>query len=169
MSGQTGSVSPNDLEVLLASVRITRRAGAFTFVAADEAPAGVAIEATVKEREGTTYVISCDDAAALGYEVTFRAAWLTLDVESALESVGLTAAVSGALADAGIACNVLAALHHDHLLVPVDDAARAIAVLEDLATRQEKGHVGRVGRGPRPCPGAGIRREAGHHYAWIGR
>ena len=49
-----------------------------------------------------------------------------LQVHSALDGVGLTAAVAGALAAAGIACNVIAAFHHDHLFVP---AARAGAVL----------------------------------------
>ena len=46
-------------------------------------------------------------------------AWLTLSIQSSLEAVGLTAAVSARLAERDIACNVLAGYHHDHLLVPV--------------------------------------------------
>jgi len=48
--------------------------------------------------------------------------------------VGLTAAVAGALADAGLSCNVVAATHHDHLFVPEPAAAAALAVLRTLAT-----------------------------------
>ena len=37
------------------------------------------------------------------------------------------------LTDAGISCNVLAGLHHDHILVPVDQRDRAITILQELA------------------------------------
>ena len=67
-----------------------------------------------------------------GESPRFVAAWLTLRVHSALDAVGLTAAVSRALADAGIACNVLAGFHHDHLLVPAARRADAIAALHAL-------------------------------------
>ena len=56
-------------------------------------------------------------------------AWLSLTVQSSLEAVGLTAAFSKVLGDAGIPCNVLAGYHHDHLLVPIDRVDDAIAVL----------------------------------------
>ena len=54
-------------------------------------------------------------------------------MHSALDAVGLTAAVSTALADAGISCNVLAGFHHDHLVVPADRATDALALLSALA------------------------------------
>ena len=57
---------------------------------------------------------------------------ITLMVYSALEGVGLTAAVSGALAGAGIACNVVAGFHHDHLFVPWARRDEALAVLREL-------------------------------------
>jgi len=56
-----------------------------------------------------------------------------LDVNSALDAVGLTAAVSSALAAHGIPCNVLAGYHHDHLLVPIERAELAIAILDALS------------------------------------
>ena len=85
--------------------------------------------------EGTTLVLAVDDAAAAGLTGTFRCAWITLDVDSALDAVGLTAAVATALADRGISCNMVAGLRHDHLFVPVDRAHDAVAVLEALARR----------------------------------
>ena len=54
-------------------------------------------------------------------------------MHSSLEAVGLTAALSGALAARGIACNVLAGYVHDHLLVPWDRADEATECLEALS------------------------------------
>ena len=72
-------------------------------------------------------------ADALGVSYDYLAAWITLRVHSALDAVGLTAAVSTALAGAGISCNVIAGYHHDHLLVPADRAADALEALSGLA------------------------------------
>ena len=58
----------------------------------------------------------------------------TLRVHSALEAVGLTAAVAQALVRNGISCNVVAGFHHDHLFVPHADASRARDAL-DMLTR----------------------------------
>jgi len=51
--------------------------------------------------------------------------------------VGLTAAVAGALAEAGIACNVVAGFHHDHLFVPWERREDALAILSDLSARTD--------------------------------
>ena len=88
--------------------------------------------ATIVEDEGTTTVLSVTDAERLGVRPEFVAAWLTVEVHSALDAVGLTAALATALATGNIACNVLAGYHHDHLLVPIGEADRAIAVLRSL-------------------------------------
>jgi hypothetical protein len=53
-------------------------------------------------------------------------------VQSDLSAVGLTAAFSSALADAGISCNVVAGVFHDHLFVPVDQATQAMLTLQAL-------------------------------------
>jgi hypothetical protein len=96
----------------------------------------VAVAATIVEDEGLTSVVSVADAEWSGESPAFVAAWLTLNVESALDAVGLTAAVATALAADGIACNVLAGFHHDHLLVPEERADDAIASLLRLRPPQ---------------------------------
>ena len=57
---------------------------------------------------------------------------ITLGVQSSLEAVGLTAAVAGALTAVGISANVVAAFHHDHVFVPAERAADAMARLDLL-------------------------------------
>jgi uncharacterized protein len=112
-------------------LRVVRRDGVYVYVslAAGEFPDAAA---AIAETEGTTYIVERDDAERRGLRWTFAAAWLTVDAQTALDGVGVTATIATALADAGIPCNVLAAFHHDHLLVPVDQADAAIAVLDSL-------------------------------------
>ena len=91
--------------------------------------------ALIREGEGTTAIIP-HPGPETGTETDARApafARITLMVHSALEGVGLTAAVSAALAQRGIACNVIAGFHHDHLFVPWDRRSEALAVLEALS------------------------------------
>ena len=122
------ALSPFDLAVLLASMDPVRRAGEYVFVAADGLD-GLEPEATVREAEGLSAVLRRERADALGLDYDYVAAWITLRVHSSLEAVGLTAAVSRALADAGLSCNVIAGLRHDHLLVPADRAEEALRAL----------------------------------------
>lgn len=122
-----------DLDGLLATLKVRLRPGRWCVVSGVDLPAGVEVAATVTEPEGTSAVIAVEDAERLGERPDFVAAWLTLDVPSALDAVGLSAAVTTALAARGIACNLLAGFHHDHLLVPHDRADDAIAALEALA------------------------------------
>lgn len=119
---------------MLATLDASREPGVYVYASVADAAAAAALpaRAVVLEREGATVVLRREDALAHGLFFDFEAAWLTLDVHSALGAVGLTAAVARALADAGIACNVLAGLHHDHLLVPEPDADAALAALAAL-------------------------------------
>ena len=90
--------------------------------------------ATFHEDEGLSLVITRHNAeqAGIGFEGTFRL--ITLKVHSSLEAVGLTAAVANKLADKGISANVIAAYYHDHILVPTDQGANALAALQELST-----------------------------------
>ncbi|MGO4588701.1 N-acetyltransferase [Paenarthrobacter sp. 2TAF44] len=123
-----------DLKTLLASLHPVIREGDYVYALWPHGkPLEGDIEAAVREAEGLTVVLRRGEADRLGLSYDFVAAWITLQIHSALEAVGLTAAVSAALTHAGISCNVLAGFHHDHLLVPIADTDRALDVLRLLA------------------------------------
>jgi uncharacterized protein len=124
-----------DLSQLLAQLRPQRQPGRFVFTAVATVPAGVDPVMTFAEDEGLTVILRQEDADAAGLRYDLVTEWITLTVHSALDGVGLTAAVSGTLAGAGISCNVVAAVHHDHLFVPAGMGAETIRLLEDLARR----------------------------------
>lgn len=84
--------------------------------------------AFVREDEGATLVIRSHEEHPGPHF-----ACITLQVHSDLEGVGLTAAVATALADAEIACNVIAGYYHDHLFVPWSKREEALATLEALS------------------------------------
>lgn len=123
-----------NLQTLLAAMHPALREGEYVYVLWPHGkPLAGGIEAAVREAEGLTVVLPRAEADRLDLPYDFVAAWITLEVHSELEAVGLTAAVSRALTQARISCNVLAGFHHDHLLVPVGDAARALEVLAELS------------------------------------
>lgn len=87
----------------------------------------------LEEQEGTTLILTAEAAERAGLAATFPCRRITLTVHSALEAVGLMAAVATALADAGIGCNPVAGYHHDHLFVPAGRANDAMRALEALS------------------------------------
>ncbi|MEM9034897.1 MAG: ACT domain-containing protein [Actinomycetota bacterium] len=121
------------LDQLLDGLTASRRPGAFTVVMLPEPPELDDAQAVVREDEGWTVVVTEEVARARGWDGDGRWAWLTLDVHSSLDAVGLTAAVSTALAEASVPCNVIAGAVHDHLLVPAVDADRVVAAIAALA------------------------------------
>ncbi len=86
-----------------------------------------------REVEGASLILPVVAAGELGFPVDQPMAQITLSVHSALDGVGLTAAVAGALAAENIPCNMVAAFHHDHVFVPLGLGDRALAVLTELA------------------------------------
>ncbi len=138
-SGTSKPVAPivsgeRNLDILIASMEPVARDGRFVFVTVDESTAThLAAEIVVRESEGVTVVLPQAAADEQGLTYDFVAGWITLQVHSALDAVGLTAAFATALAEHGISANVVAGYHHDHVLVPIDDLERAIAALEQLA------------------------------------
>ena len=87
---------------------------------------------TFLESEGMTVVVSKIKAEKhkLSYDTIFNK--ITLEVHSSLEAVGLTAAISTALASRNISANVVAGYYHDHIFIPKDRADLALEILEGL-------------------------------------
>lgn len=131
MSGET------DIARMLASLSPRLMDGEFVFCSFDGADYGdysnLAPVAAIREPEGLTLVVprSKADAQAIGYSSVFR--MISLSVHSSLDAVGLTAAFSRKLTEHGISSNVIAGYYHDHVFVPRDRAAEAVAALEELA------------------------------------
>ena len=124
----------SDLAVLLSQMRPELHSGRYAFVTL---PQGCSLDqsrivASIREPEGLSVIQAEEDAVDLRLPIAFIAAWITIAVNSDLAAVGLTAAFSTALGQAGISCNVVAGVHHDHLFVPVDQAQQAMAVLHAL-------------------------------------
>ncbi|WP_371481925.1 ACT domain-containing protein [Kitasatospora sp. NBC_00315] len=123
-----------DLAKLLGGMRPVLNPGRYVYCTLPaRVPPGMRPVVTVTEPEGVTVVVPQEEADSLGLRYEYVAAWITLQIHSALEAVGLTAAVAECLAQAGISCNVVAGFHHDHLFVTADDADRAVRALEELA------------------------------------
>ena len=122
-----------DLMAILRRLSPRLRDGAYVYTIVPEAiPQGAAPVVFVREDEGLTLVLPQQQADDLGLPYDFVAAWITLQVHSALSAVGLTAAVSRVLTEAGISANVVAGFTHDHLFVPhdrADDAVRSLVAL----------------------------------------
>jgi hypothetical protein len=112
----------------MAPVRDPRR---WAFVLAEGASPEEAF-AVIREDEGTTAIVPASEGDF---------ARITLMVHSALEGVGLTAAVAGVLAERGIACNVVAGFHHDHLFVPWARAGEALEALAALSKNAAAGEA----------------------------
>jgi hypothetical protein len=93
--------------------------------------------AAIQEPEGLTLVLQTEDAKreALHFHGEFRC--IRLEVHSSLESVGLTAAISTALAHEGISANLLAGSHHDHVLVPAQRALDAMEVIQSISQNED--------------------------------
>lgn len=127
----------SDLAQLLRSLQPVLHAGTYVFCGVPDGYNCLSLHpiGTFREAEGTTAIVEEGVALAHKLEPLYRAAWITLTVSSDLAAVGLTAAVSRALADAGISCNVVAAAHHDHLFVPVGRGQDALGVLRRLQSQ----------------------------------
>ena len=125
---------PRDLRLLLRTLQPQRHPGVavYALVPPDFDAAALQPIASVREAEGLTLVLDEARAQAAGLDLRGRMAWITLQVDSRLDDVGLTAAVAGALARASIPRNVIAAVHHDHLFVPIECADAAMAALRAL-------------------------------------
>ncbi len=93
------------------------------------------------EDEGLSMIMPRTEAVRLGmiFDPTFRQ--IPLMVDSTLDSVGLTASVTSALAVKDISANVVTASQHAHLFVPSRDADRAVDALRELQQQAQAAFV----------------------------
>lgn len=87
-----------------------------------------------KESEGITIVVDKEYAQLNNLQYSGVFAWISLEVHSSLNAVGLTAAFSNALYEEGISCNVVAAFYHDHIFVAKAEAEKAMETLQKLSS-----------------------------------
>ncbi|WP_299318283.1 ACT domain-containing protein [uncultured Maribacter sp.] len=129
MAGET------DLSILLKSLKPSLNEGSYVFLTLKDIQqiSRSAILFEFKEREGITIILEKEKADALKLKYEFVASWITLNVHSALDAVGLTAAVSTALTKQNISCNVVAAYYHDHIFVATKDTQKAMEVLGEFS------------------------------------
>jgi uncharacterized protein len=125
------------LNALLRGLSPTLNPGEYVFctVGEEQVLQGLRPLGSFQEREGLTVILERSQADRLQLSYAYVAAWITISIHSALEAVGLTAALSTALAQAGISCNVVAGFYHDHLFVGAAEGPRALQVLRELAAR----------------------------------
>lgn len=116
-----------DLHAMLAQMQPVLTEGRWRFLSLPDTEAAPLLPhalAMFRESEGMSLILPADMVAE--GQVMRQ---ITLTVHSALDGVGLTAAVATALAADGCPCNVVAAYHHDHVLVPEALAEMALARL----------------------------------------
>lgn len=128
--------SVRERQAMLAGMTPVLKQGRFHFCSTKDAiVAAAAIGqslATFREEEGLTLVLDDKSAAAFGFDRSVPMCRIVLEVFSALEGVGLTAAVASALSDHGIPCNVIAAYYHDHVFVPEAMGHQALEILQNV-------------------------------------
>ena len=90
---------------------------------------------TFKEKEGFTLILERSRADQLGLRYNFIASWITLEVHSSLNAVGLTSLVTTELANNEISCNVIAGYYHDHIFVSTKDSLKTLEILNHLSLK----------------------------------
>jgi uncharacterized protein len=127
----------SELNELLATMSPVHNPGCYVVTSAVN-PGSLTLQdvvASIQEPEGLSLIVCEQRAHELGLPILLRCAWITLTVHSDLQASGLTASFSRALADEGIACNVVAGARHDHIFVPIAAAAAAVNALNNLQSR----------------------------------
>ena len=138
-TNEVGNSGESDLLTLIAQMSPSLDGQVWAFVSVDDVSSEYVAEhalATFRETEGTTLIVPWERAEE--FDVCSEPmARITLNIHSSLEAVGLTAAVSQALASEAISANVVAGFYHDHIFVPQTTGERAVACLTLLSAAAE--------------------------------
>ncbi|MEN5308304.1 ACT domain-containing protein [Chryseobacterium cucumeris] len=129
-----------DLAVLIQNMEPVLNTGEYVFCTVENLDQIPDIEKTLfffRENEAVTIVLEKNIADDWSLKYNYISSWITLNIHSSLEAVGLTAAFANALRKENISCNVVAAYFHDHIFVAVKDAEKAMDALDALRSAQE--------------------------------
>ena len=99
------------------------------YVFTNTCPDGALPLASFQENEAMSYVINQSLVKEKNISFIFPCRCIQLKEETALTAVGITAKVSGILADRNIPCNVIAAYYHDYFFVPEERVEEALILL----------------------------------------
>ena len=124
-----------DLQILLQNMKPVLNSGEYVFATVKNFNNILRTDTLFefKENEGITLVLEKNKADALKLSYQFISSWITLQIHSSLDAVGLTAAFSSVLTKHNISCNVVAGFYHDHIFVDTKDAQKAMEVLTNLS------------------------------------
>jgi len=118
------------------------RPGIYVFISTEDPALSSSLSSqsisTFMEGEGVSMIIPIELAKKSKLNADHPMRCITLNVYSSLEGVGLTAAVSSALGDNSIPCNVVAAFQNDDVFVPAEMCDRAMEVLTSLQKQAAK-------------------------------
>ncbi len=129
-----------DLNTLITNMEPVLNEGEYVFssvLSTKNIPREIVI-CEMKEQEGISIVLSKKDADTIGLNYDMVVSWITLNVHSSLEAIGLTAAFSTALGENKISCNVVAGYYHDHIFVDKKDSTAALRVLRAMTKANKK-------------------------------
>ena len=131
MTGET------NLDRLLADMEPVLQPGRYVFATTTDPDLARTAPARLRfaEVEGTTLILTAEDAARMGLQGSFPCRMITLNIHSALQAVGFLAAITTELARHGMGVNPVSGFFHDHLFVPEDRADEALAALLALSAR----------------------------------
>lgn len=129
-----------DLAVLIQNMEPVLNTGEYVFCTVENLDQIPDIEKALfffRENEAVTIVLEKNIADDWSLKYNYISSWITLNIHSSLEAVGLTAAFSNALKKENISCNVVAAYFHDHIFIARKDAEKAMEALHALRLAQE--------------------------------
>ncbi|WP_185144357.1 ACT domain-containing protein [Chryseobacterium sp. KLBC 52] len=129
-----------DLAVLIQNMEPVLNTGEYVFCTVetlDGIPDIGKILFFFRETEAVTIVLDKNIADEWSLDYSYISSWITLNIHSSLEAVGLTAAFANALKKENISCNVVAAYFHDHIFVAEKDAEKAMDALYALRSAQD--------------------------------
>ncbi|QJR81407.1 ACT domain-containing protein [Alteromonas pelagimontana] len=89
-----------------------------------------------RESEGITLICEQHFAESNNWQYAGVFQCITCHVHSSLNAVGMTAAISAALARREISANVVAAYFHDHIFVPMEKAEQAVKAMQSVSAGQ---------------------------------